>query len=55
MDNRIYILDSFFMKPWTNVVSLGSLLENVEGWEQADAQLYLWVFSGDQPFAFVFE
>ena len=40
---------------WTNVVSLGSLLENVEGWEQDDAQLYLWVFSGDQPFAFVFE
>lgn len=40
---------------WTNVVSLGSLMENVEGWEQDDAQLYLWVFSGTKPFAFVFE
>jgi len=40
---------------WTSVVSLQSLIENVEGWKQDNAQLYLWVFSADTPFAFVLE
>ncbi len=40
---------------WTNVVSLQSLIDNVNGWKQDNAQLYLWVFSVDQPYAFVLE
>jgi hypothetical protein len=40
---------------WTSVVSLQSLIDNVEGWKQDNAQLYLWVFSTDTPFAFVLE
>lgn len=40
---------------WTSVVSLQSLIDNVEGWKQDDAQLYLWVFSTETPFAFVLE
>lgn len=40
---------------WTNVVSLQSLLENVDDWRQDGAQLYLWVFSATIPFAFVLE
>jgi hypothetical protein len=40
---------------WTNVVSLGSLVNDVTGWKQDDAQLYLWILSADEPFAFVFE
>lgn len=40
---------------WTNVVSLQSLVEDVNGWTQDDAQLYLWIFSAEKPFAFVFE
>lgn len=40
---------------WTNVVSLESLLKNVKGWKQEDAQLYLWIFSSETPYAFVLE
>jgi hypothetical protein len=40
---------------WTNVVSLKSLTEDVTGWKQDGAQLYLWIFSAETPFSFVFE
>lgn len=40
---------------WTNVVSLESLVQDANGWAEDEAQLYLWIFSGETPFAFVFE
>jgi hypothetical protein len=40
---------------WTNVVSLEFLLNNVKGWEQEDAQLYLWIFDSETPYVILLE
>ena len=48
-------VDSDGNQVWTNVVSLESLLNNVKGWEKEDAQLYLWIFNLETPYAIVLE
>ena len=48
-------VDSDGDQVWTNVVSLESLLNNVKGWGQEDAQLYLWIFNSETPYAILLE
>ena len=40
---------------WTNVVSLESLLNDVKGWGQENAQLYLWILDSEPSVALLLE